>query len=356
MGSRDEPAPSRRLRLERDVHRAPRKRSLAVCRGHFFPDTRAVGPTAVSGSRDEPDRVVRLALRRFLGWDHGALAARRRRPGDFHEHGAEPRLVADDALAGRAALSGTTETHVAHPSSLEAQLERIFTTWLAYGTDRDGPNEKLQRAAGILCVEPSDLRPKWLPAGDPRGGLDLLSFLKGAADASDDPLEVTVTGHSKGGALAPTVALWLKDALTSPDPNECWDARRRAQVLSYAFAGPTPGNEAFADRIDREIGSGHHHLRNMSDLVTHAWQLDELQQLPTLYGARSAPFGPLLPGILKTVQALGYRHAATGVVTFEGTLDPNRSLAAECIHQHLDAYLNHLHLLGPGMNAVTFLI
>ena len=35
---------------------------------------------------------------------------------------------------------------------------------------------------------------------------------------------------------------------------------------------------------------------------------------------------------------------------------PGLRLAAEFLHQHLDAYLAHLDLLGPGLNAVTFFI
>jgi hypothetical protein len=31
-------------------------------------------------------------------------------------------------------------------------------------------------------------------------------------------------------------------------------------------------------------------------------------------------------------------------------------LAAEIIHQHLDAYLDHLKLLGPDLNALAFFI
>ena len=64
----------------------------------------------------------------------------------------------------------------------------------------------------------------------------------------------------------------------------------------------------------------------------------------------------LLPEVLQTVAPLQYRQATEGVLTFAGPLDPSRSLAAEFIHQHLDAYLDHLGLLGPDLNAVTFFI
>jgi acetyl esterase/lipase len=108
----------------------------------------------------------------------------------------------------------------------------------------------------------------------------VLTFLSRQAAASAEPLEVTITGHSKGGALAPAVALWLKDSLSSADPAEHWDGGRGARIRSHAFAGPTPGNAAFANRIDMTLGADHHHLRNTNDLVTHGWQVSDLQQIP----------------------------------------------------------------------------
>lgn len=291
-----------------------------------------------------------------------SLQAMRSRPlstvGQVADKALSSRLVTDElgklSLAGRAALSGTTVTQVAHPSSIEAQVERIVNTWLTHATQRDVLAKVLTRADNPLAVQPSTLRPTWRPARDTADGVDLLSYLKAAADEAEGaPLDVIVTGHSKGGALAPAVALWLKDALGSSDSQERWGDASNVQVSSYAFAGPTPGNEEFASRIDKVLGNGHHHLRNMHDLVTHAWQVNELQKLPALYGTRSALFGPLLPDLLAIVGPLNYRHAKTGVITFKGPLDNNRLFAAEFIHQHLDAYLQHL---GLPMNAVTFFI
>ncbi len=44
-------------------------------------------------------------------------------------------------------------------------------------------------------------------------GVTLIAFLQAAVAAADGArVRVTVTGHSKGGALAPTLALWLADS------------------------------------------------------------------------------------------------------------------------------------------------
>ena len=201
-----------------------------------------------------------------------------------------------------------------------------------------------------------NLRPT-LPAEiDPRGELDLLTFLQSQAAAATRPLDVTVTGHSKGGALAPTVALWLADALRSGAAGEAWDVKGNAHVSCHAFAGPTPGNAAFAQRLDAMLGAAHHHLRNTNDIVTHAWQDDELRQIPSLYDKRSAPFEPLLNRIANGVQQFQYRQALTGVRKFKGALDSNRLFGAEFVHQHMEAYLEELELTAEGIHAFTFFV
>jgi acetyl esterase/lipase len=199
-----------------------------------------------------------------------------------------------------------------------------------------------------------DLRPRSPAPAPPEAGRDLLSFLTEEARARGEPLSITVTGHSKGGALASTVALWLKDALASADTAEHWDGRRGARVSCYAFAAPTPGNAAFANRIDRVLAGCHHHLRNTNDVVTHAWQADELTQIPELYAPRRTVLESLIPVIASRVRGLDYRHARTGVTAFAGALDAARPFELEFIHQHLEAYLEQLALLDEGLDALTF--
>src|SRR5262249_22319480 len=109
--------------------------------------------------------------------------------------------------AGRARLSGITEVQAAHPSSLDAQVEKIVAHWVSSHARLDKVRDHLQQAK--IRVNPSDLRRKLLAPGVRGTGLDLLTFLATEAAASGEPLEVIVTGHSKGGALAPTLALWL---------------------------------------------------------------------------------------------------------------------------------------------------
>lgn len=260
-----------------------------------------------------------------------------------------PRLAPEATTAADGRPAGTCD-------ALERQLAAIAAGWNRFVEEpsawlEDRVVDRLKTAVGLPWM---DLRPRPpAPAGND-DTQDLPSFLTEVARATDDPLDVTVTGHSKGGALASTVALWLKDALGSADTTEHWDGRRGACVSCYAFAAPTPGNAAFANRIDRVLGRHHHHLRNTNDVVTHAWQADELAQIPELYAPRHTVLERLIPMIVSRVKGLDYRQARAGVTTFAGALDPARSFPAEFIHQHLDAYLDKLDLRADGLTALTF--
>jgi len=97
------------------------------------------------------------------------------------------------------------------------------------------------------------------------------------AESPDADLSVTVTGHSLGGALSPVVALWLADTIGE------WDPAEKVAVSCWAYAGPTPGNAAFARYITRRMGGRLYRVANSKDVVPHAWNLDDLVELKALY-------------------------------------------------------------------------
>ena len=264
-----------------------------------------------------------------------------------------PRLAAE-AIADTTGGGHGDRPAVTH-EALASQLAAISAGWNRFVEEPSGwlEDHVMDRLKTAVNLPWMDLRPRSLTPAPEDGVLDLLSFLAEEAHAAAAPLDVVVTGHSKGGALATAVALWLKDALASPDTAEQWDGRRGARVSCYAFAAPTPGNAAFADRIDRVLASDHHHLRNRHDIVTHAWQVDELERIPDLYAPRRTVLEPLIPVIAARVRGLEYRQARAGVTTFAGALDVERDFEVEFIHQHLDAYLDELDLLDERLNALT---
>ena len=260
------------------------------------------------------------------------------------------------AVAGAVAAAGAAAAGPARgAAALEKQIASVIEHWNLDPPPLDELRKQFRRAEAAVRPSPAGLRPALLPAGSRDGGLDLLTFLRSQADGSKEALDVSVAGHSKGGALAPTVALWLRDALDSGAAEECWDASRRARVACHAFAGPTPGNAAFAQRLEQKLGENQRYVRNRNDVVPQAWQVSDLRRIPSLYGGLASVFGPLLERIVEGVGPLDYRHVQVGVEAFDGKLRGG-PLAGEMIHQHLDAYLEELLLRSQGITAVGFFI
>jgi len=260
-----------------------------------------------------------------------------------------PRLSASETAA-----NGRDRPPVSR-EALERQLAGITAGWSRFVEEPSGwlEDHVMARLRTAVNLPWMDLRPRSLAPAPADGVLDLRRFLAEEARAADAPLDVAITGHSKGGALATGVALWLKDTLASPDSAEPWDAGRGARVSCHTFAAPTPGNAAFADRVDRVLAGDHHHLRNSNDIVTQVWQVDELERIPDLYTPRRTVLEPLIRVIASRVRGLDYRQARAGVTTFAGTLDAGRRFEGEFIYQHLDAYLAELDLLDEDLNALT---
>jgi len=77
--------------------------------------------------------------------------------------------------------------------------------------------------------------------------MTLLEFLKTQTSSA---INVCVTGHSLGGCLAPTLALYLKEQQTA------WDQSGDSNVSTISFAGPTAGNSEFATYSDSRFSGG----------------------------------------------------------------------------------------------------
>lgn len=190
-------------------------------------------------------------------------------------------------------------------------------------------------------------------------GTTVLEFLRSAVRQAPANVEITVTGHSKGGALAPTFALAL-DQLRGKDHvrrRDRWDPDEQATVHCYSFAGPTAGNAAFAELSDRVIGDRCHRIANRLDIVPHAWMPRPtprarglyIENIPRVYGDEVHELRGLrkLAGaVAADVEPLGYTHVGKHVTLLDGAVDPKRRLFLEQVaYQHMEAYLE---LLGLG--------
>lgn len=193
-------------------------------------------------------------------------------------------------------------------------------------------------AIGLSVLQ--DLR----PSGDrPGAGTTLEQHL---AAVVSEGTRVLVTGHSLGGALSPVLAQWLADTQGLPDK---WDPRRLAKVSVTCFAGPSPGNTAFAAYCDGPAGVRPRRFAVSLDVVPHAWDLALLDEVPGLY----KPFIPTpacivgLAGIARWLAHEGrYAHCDPSAPPLAGSVNtrlikgplPLVQYSVQMVYQHLVAY------------------
>jgi lipase (class 3) len=191
----------------------------------------------------------------------------------------------------------------------------------------------------------------WPPPRDV-AGTTLVDFL--TTEAKSAPLEIIVTGHSKGGALAPTLALWLVET------RDHWDPTQRARIGCYAFAGPTPGNGAFGRRVGAKLNGPNRRVVNTNDLVTHAWDKDGIASIPNLYDGGLRWLQPIVPVIQHHLGSYHYEPVDITPELFQGALlmaggEPDASLV-QIVHQHLEAYLKWTGLVKKGINTLKLVL
>ena len=188
-------------------------------------------------------------------------------------------------------------------------------------------------------------------------GLDLRSFLAAAVAQANGPVQVTVTGHSKGGALSSTAALWLADTQGTDGVEKAdrWDPEKRAQVRCFSYAGPTAGNAAFAAHSNTKLDCVR--TVNTRDVVPHAWASADLNAIKTLYQPgvhHVAAVDDLIDEIVADQKEQGLDYCQPDVErTIDGTIDLDRPLFFDqLVYQHMEAYLHGLGL--ADMNTETF--
>ena len=154
-----------------------------------------------------------------------------------------------------------------------------MTDW-PYGSSPDADGAKISASAAFSLSILHNAHPC---PGLPGAGQTLKGFL--LADAGGITPNVTVTGHSLGGEMTTTAALWLSDTRgpQPDDPSEEWNPDGKATVNAYAFAGPTAGNSKWADYFNNHIAGTAQRIWNSLDIVPHVWNTHDLSQLPGLY-------------------------------------------------------------------------
>ncbi len=199
---------------------------------------------------------------------------------------------------------------------------------------------------------------------DEEEGAGLLELLATLAEEHGDKLEIFVTGHSKGGALAPALALFLHDTQNNlvavPDQYQ-WNPNADASIYCYDFAGPTPGNDRFAYYFNKQLGKNFYRYNNMNDFASFAWT-DDFRRTATLYDdvVETVPgLQSLVEEVVDDMKMLDYWHLGRDynvrkwlkktteqhVFLFHGKINPElNTFTQQWLYQHIDAYMEELGL------------
>ena len=268
------------------------------------------------------------------------------------------------AWAVEAALSATSQLvpelladlvrriHVDHTDilrPLRATLTDLVDVWQSKA-DR-AATEVLRLADEVSSARRTKVVAWPSPVPNGSGGT-LVEFL--IAEASRAALEITVTGHSKGGALAPALALWLAETRNR------WDPRSRARVGCYAFAGPTPGDGAFGRRVAEKLDGPCRRVSNTDDLVTHAWDDGGLASIEQLYGGAFAWLAPVANALRDRLRKYDYEPVGMPTEEFAGTRLPSLNCdldpVAQAVQQHMDAYLEYTGLRAKRVDTLKLFL
>ncbi|MDB4951756.1 MAG: Lipase family protein [Gemmatimonadetes bacterium] len=190
--------------------------------------------------------------------------------------------------------------------------------------------------------------------GIPGAGTTIREFLK-ELDKQDGP-QVVVTGHSLGGALSPTLGLWLHDV------RPLWDPFHKVALSTQPSAGPTAGNGPFAGYLDAELPVTRFH--NQRDVVPHAWHEADLSRIPLLYAPFIVSPGAFAAAGVAMALAFGgdYTQIAASTPAFpeavkRSRIDPHKSsldnFLAQVAWQHIYAYADYFGLKDVHSNAVS---
>ncbi|MEM7534602.1 MAG: hypothetical protein AAF639_20645 [Chloroflexota bacterium] len=219
----------------------------------------------------------------------------------------------------------------------------VTTSRWSYGQ----PPQNANVADGTL-VGLERLKELTAPSSQSTGEQTLAEFLSAQVAQSGGPIDVTVTGHSLGGALSLAAALWLRDTMSESD----------ATVSVSAFANPTIGNDVLVNYLEQRLPN-HQRVWNTMDIVPHVWSTDLIDQIPNLYtksdeipDAYVFALG-LAYSINHIVKDEHYEHTSSQVDKLVGRfnhniVNPNEWFYENYYHQvyyqHIKAYMELLHI------------
>lgn len=183
----------------------------------------------------------------------------------------------------------------------------------------------------------------------------LQAFLASLSDK--ETIQLTITGHSLGGALSPLLTMALMDPNSSASSGI--NLSKWQKVTLLATAGPTPSDATFAAYVQNFVTNNSSQLTaefiwNSNDIVPHAWNLTTLQELPAIYPDVALPDDSCVSAAIKSA----IENATTNTYTqfdsipgFTGPLQPyggskilwgeSSEYLAQADYQHTQAYIDN---------------
>ncbi|MBF6196295.1 hypothetical protein [Nocardia implantans] len=118
------------------------------------------------------------------------------------------------------------------------------------------------------------------PSGNrPGAGHTLPEFLSALGDKA---IDLSVTGHSLGGALSLTLALFLRDT------QWLWDSSEKARISVLSTAGPSFCNQEFVNYTTQRLQRVKRYANDL-DVVPHMWNPPDIEDAKALYSKNNQP-------------------------------------------------------------------
>ncbi len=215
-----------------------------------------------------------------------------------------------------------------------------------YGDPLLTKKARISRSTQIGLDILSELTP---PQDIPGTGATILDFFKKELE-SREKIDICVTGHSLGGTLASTTALWLTDTQgeVNVSDNLLWDKDKKAAISAVAFAGATAGNKGFAKYSDTRLGDNCERIYNTHDVVPYAWSASLLRKLKKLYSPHAKPgffLRLIMIGAIWKSMNKGYAQLNKNVVSLPGKVNIGfKSYIKQMAYQHVVAYVELLEI------------
>ncbi|HZI20135.1 MAG TPA: hypothetical protein VEY09_16240 [Pyrinomonadaceae bacterium] len=223
---------------------------------------------------------------------------------------------------------------------VEDLLVREQVPWIYALFSAPGAKISLGTAVGLGILQNAK------PSGSrPNAGRSLQDFLSGLPSLE---IDLSVTGHSLGGALAPTLALWLKDIRL------LWNPAGNVRISTMPLAGPSAGNSAFSLYSDKTLPTKR--FVNSLDVVPHAWNESTLGQLKNIYAPsipENSDVDALIGRAMQAASGGDYLSVQpnsppiTGEIN-QGKINPQAppfiNYVIQMGYQHVEAYIKYFGL------------